>query len=124
MAIRPVHLGRPRLANAQTLRQMALALDGTTEAPHFDRIAFKVVRIYVTLAADGLTANFKFSPDEQALKCTLLPSGFSPVANAWSAQGWTTAVLGKLSKADLADALEAAWRHALPVKRKPSTRRR
>src|SRR3954451_24776874 len=51
-------------ASGVDLRRMALALVGTSEAPHFDRAAFKVMRIYVTLAADGRTANFKFSPDE------------------------------------------------------------
>jgi hypothetical protein len=29
------------MANAKDLRRMALALEGTTEAPHFDRAAFK-----------------------------------------------------------------------------------
>jgi hypothetical protein len=106
------------LATAKTLRRMALALEGTVEAPHFDRIAFKVARIYVTLAPNGLTANFKFTHDGQALKCKLLPGGFAPVANAWGAQGWTTATLAELSDADLAGALEMAWRHALPVRRK------
>jgi hypothetical protein len=102
---------------------MALALENTVEAPHFDRIAFKVARIYVTLAGDGLTANFKFTPDEQTLKCALLPRGFAPVANAWGAQGWTTGILAELDEADVASALEMAWRHALPIKRKSSKRR-
>ena len=61
------------MATANDLRRMALALEGTTEAPHFDRAAFKVARIYVTLAADGKTANFNFTPDEQELKCMLAP---------------------------------------------------
>ena len=47
------------MATANDLRRMALKLEGTTEAPHFDRAAFKVARIYVTLAADGRTANFR-----------------------------------------------------------------
>jgi hypothetical protein len=38
----------------------------TTEAPHFDRTAFKVNRIYATLAGDEKTANLMFAPDEQA----------------------------------------------------------
>jgi hypothetical protein len=41
------------MAKAADLRRIALALAGTVEAPHFDRAAFKVARIYVTLAADG-----------------------------------------------------------------------
>ena len=52
------------MATARDLRGIALALEGTSEAPHFDRAAFKVKRIYVTLAADGRSANFKFTPDE------------------------------------------------------------
>ena len=93
---------------------MALALEGTSESPHFDRAAFKVARIYVTLAADGRTANFKFTPDEQEIKCLLLPEAFAPVPNAWGRQGWTTATLPRLTDADLAAALETAWRHAQP----------
>jgi hypothetical protein len=105
------------MATAKDLRRIALALEGTTEAPHFDRAAFKVSRIYVTLAADGRTANFKFTPDEQELKCMLAPEAFAPVPNAWGQQGWTTATLAALSAADLKAALETAWRHAVPRKR-------
>jgi len=97
---------------------MAMALEGTSEAPHFDRAAFKVARIYVTLAGDGKTANFKFTPDEQEFKCMILPDAFTPVPNAWGRQGWTTATLSALSKADLQSALEMAWQHATAKKRR------
>jgi hypothetical protein len=106
------------MANASMLRELALALDGVTAAPHFDRTAFKAKRIFVTLAADGLTANFKFLPDEQALKCTVMPDAFTPVPNAWGQQGWTVGVLAKLDKTELAAALEMAWQHAQPAPRK------
>ena len=102
------------MATADDLRRVALALDGTVEAPHFERAAFKVARIFATVPSDGLTANFRFTPDEQAFKCMLAPDAFSPIDNAWGRQGWTTARLAELSEADLADALAAAWRHALP----------
>jgi hypothetical protein len=100
------------------LRRLALALEGTIEAPHFDRAAFKVARIYVTLAADGRTANFKFTPDEQEFKCMLAPEAFAPVPNAWGKQGWTTATLAKLDIAELKAALETAWAHAQIKRRK------
>jgi len=99
----------------EDLRRAALALEGTVEAPHFERAAFKVARIYVTLAADARSANFKFSPDEQAFKCELAPGAFAPVPNAWGKQGWTTALLAELEPDDLYVALETAWRHALPT---------
>jgi hypothetical protein len=98
---------------AAGLRRIALSLDGTTEAPHFDRAAFRVKRIYVTLAADGKTANFKFTPDEQEFKCILAPKAFQQVSGGWGRQGWTTATLSELSIAELRDALEIAWRHAI-----------
>jgi hypothetical protein len=106
------------MARATDLRRIALSLEGTTEAPHFDRAAFKVKRIYVTLAADGNTANFKFTPDQQEFKCLLAPKAFRPVAGGFGRQGWTTAMLSELGVADLRQALEDAWRHALPKSRK------
>ena len=105
------------MATASDLRRLALALEGTTEAPHFDRAAFKVARIYVTLAADGSTANFKFTPDEQEFKCMLAPDAFAPVPGGWGTQGWTTATLAAMSAAQLQDALETAWRHAVQKKK-------
>ena len=111
------------MATARDLRRIALSLEGTTEAPHFDRTAFKVRRIYATLAADGRTANLMFTPDEQALKCTVAPEAFSPVPNAWGLRGATTAKLAALTVEELRDALALAWQHALP-KAKASPARR
>lgn len=108
------------MAKAADLRRIALALTGTVEAPHFDRAAFKVARIYVTLAADGRSANFKFAPDEQEFKCMMAPEAFAPVPGGWGRQGWTTATLAALSVAELKDALTTAWRQAAP---KPRPRR-
>ncbi|MGO4668953.1 MmcQ/YjbR family DNA-binding protein [Bosea sp. 2YAB26] len=102
------------------LRRLALALDGTVEAPHFDRVAFKVSRIYVTLAPDGCSANFGFSPEEQEFRCMMAPDAFSPVPNAWGKRGWTTADLSRLGLAELAGALEAAWAHG--AQKKPRRR--
>jgi hypothetical protein len=105
------------MATARDLRRIALALEGTSEAPHFDRAAFRVKRIYATLAADGKTANLKFTPDEQEFKCMLAPEVFSPVPNAWGRQGWTTLTLAKATAEDLRAALVMAWAHAVAVKR-------
>jgi hypothetical protein len=104
------------MATARDLRRIALSLEGTTEAPHFDRAAFKVRRIYATLAADGKSANLMLTPDEQALKCEVAPDAYSPIPNAWGARGATTAKLSALSAPELRDALITAWRHALAKK--------
>jgi YjbR protein len=111
------------VATAKDLRRIATSLEGTTEAPHFDRAAFKAGRIYVTLAADGKTANFRFTPDEQEFKCMMAPEAFAAIPNAWGKQGWTTATLSKLSVAELRGALEMAYAHGA-AKKKAATRRR
>jgi hypothetical protein len=102
------------MTTADDVRRIALSLDGTTEAPHFDRTAFKVARIFATLAADGRSLNLKFTPDQQALKCTVAPAAFAAIPNAWGQQGWTTAQLSVLTIEELEDALKMAWRHAQP----------
>jgi hypothetical protein len=106
------------MASAEDLRRLALGLPGTSEGPHFDRIAFKAVRIYATLAPDRLSANLKFTPEEQEFKCLLAPEAFRPIANAWGRQGWTVAVLSALSEEELRAALEMAWKHGAVKKKR------
>jgi hypothetical protein len=104
-------------ATAKDFRRIALSLPGTMETPHFERAAFKVRRIYATLASDGRTANLMLTPDEQALKCEVAPEAFSVSPNAWGARGATTAKLSALTVAELRRALETAWQHAVTKRR-------
>jgi hypothetical protein len=99
------------VATGDDLRRIALSLEGTVEAPHFDRAAFRVRRIYVTLAADERSANFYFTPEEQEFKCMLAPEAFTPIPNAWGRNGWTSADLSRLDEPELRAALETAWAH-------------
>ena len=101
------------MADGADLRRMALALPGTTEAPHFDRAAFRADRIFVTLDSSERTANFKFTRDEQEFKCQLAPEVFAPIDSAWGRQGWTAATLASASTEDLQAALEMAHAHAM-----------
>ena len=99
------------MATADDLRRIALSLTGTTEAPHVDRRAFKVKRIYVTLAADGRTANLKLTPDEQEFKVMMAPDVFTALDNGWGRQGWTTISLAAAGEDELRAALEMAYAH-------------
>jgi hypothetical protein len=99
------------MATDEDLRTLAMGLEGTTSQPHFDRIAFKAKRIFVTLAADGRSANLTLTPDEQAFKVMMQPAAFSVVPNAWGAQGWTRVELAALTIEDLRASLEMAWEH-------------
>ncbi len=111
------------MATGDDLRRLALSLDGVVEAPHFDRVAFKAARTFATLAADGMTANIGFKPDEQDFNCLLAPEAFRKLPNAWGERGWTVATLSNLNTEELAKALETAWRHALPKRTAPVRRR-
>lgn len=95
-----------------------MSLPGTTEAPHVDRTAFRVRRIYATLAADGVTANLKLTPDEQEFKAMMAPEAFVPIDNGWGRLGWTTLVLAKIGADELRAALEMAHAHATGSTRK------
>jgi hypothetical protein len=99
------------MTDAVDFRRLALALPGVAEYPHFDRRAFKARVTFATLAPDELTANIKFAPDEQALKCAVHPDAFTALDNAWGRRGWTRATLAALSEPELGAALAIAWRH-------------
>jgi hypothetical protein len=107
------------MANGDDLRRIALSLPGVSEAPHFDRLAFRAKRIFTTLAADRRSANVKFAPDEQEFKCLVAPQAFTPLKGGWGARGWTRAELAALDEGELRAALETAWRHAQPKARPP-----
>jgi hypothetical protein len=111
------------MADAADFRRIALSLAAVAEYPHFDRRAFKARVTFATLAADEASANIKFAPDEQALKCAVAPDAFAALENAWGQRGWTRATLAALSEPELRAALEIAWRHAA-AKAKPPRRRR
>lgn len=111
------------MADRADVLRIAHSLEGTTSAPHFDRLAFKVERIYATLAADGRSINLKLMPDEQEFKCMLAPEAFSAVPQGWGHQGWTIGLLDKLSEEELRSALALAWEHGREKKR-PSRRQR
>jgi len=106
------------MATADDLRRLALSLEGTVERPHFDRAAFRVDRNYVTVAADGRTANLKLTPDEQEFKTMMAPEVFEAIDNGWGRQGWTTINLAAATEDELKAALEMAYAHATGPARK------
>jgi hypothetical protein len=106
------------MATAEDFRRIAGAFEGVNEVPHFDRTAFRAARIFATLAADGRSANLKFTPEEQEFKCLLAPDAFSPVPGAWGRKGATCTILSALTEAELRAALETALAHASSAKRR------
>jgi hypothetical protein len=108
------------MADAADFRRIALSFERAAEYPHFDRRAFKARVAFATLAPGELTANIKFAPDEQALKCAVAPDAFAALDNAWGRRGWTRATLAALSEAELRAALELAWRRGAATTKRRS----
>jgi hypothetical protein len=104
------------MATAADVARIALGLEGTTSAPHFDRTAFKVKRIYATVG--GGTVNLNLTPDEQEFKVMLGPEIFAPIPGGWGRAGWTMADLAKVDLPELEAALRMAWEHGRASKPK------
>lgn len=100
------------MATGEDFERLALALPGTEARAHFDRVAYRVKRIYATLAPDRLTANLMYGPEEQQAKCMMNPQAFHPVPNKWGDKGATTVILGAVREEELRLALEDAWLRA------------
>lgn len=102
-------------------RKIALSLADASEAPHFDRVAFRTPRrIFATLAPDGKSMNLTFSQDLQSFWCEHEPEAFSPVSGGWGRMGYTTCLLAKVDEAAFRSALNAAHELAsAPPKKNP-----
>jgi hypothetical protein len=108
---------------AERARALALALDAVSEAPHWQRVAFRTPRkIFATLDAEAQDINLMFDPDLRDFYCEQMPHAFSPVPGGWGVRGATRCDLQTVDEAGLASALEAAHRQAAP-KPRPLDRR-
>jgi hypothetical protein len=97
------------MVTARGFRNAALALENVSEAPHFDRFAFRTPRrIFATLAGDGSNANLRLDPMHQEVLVRARPEAFAAVKGAWGAQGWTTVTLANVDEPTLRDALTDA----------------
>ena len=105
-------------------REMALALPGTTAAPHMHRTAFRTPRrTFATIDDAAGDINLMLGPDLRDHFCEMAPQALSPVAGGWGRMGWTRCLLGAADEPLLAAALQAAHRLAAPLPKRPRRRR-
>ena len=104
------------MVDTETFKAMALSFPGTTEAPHFDRTAFRTkLRIFATLHKTLQQANLKLTIIDQSVFSAIDPAIIYPVNNKWGKQGWTCVELKKVRKTILKEALLKAYNLAVPV---------
>lgn len=99
-------------------RKLALSLPAASEAPHFNRTAFRTPRkIFATLANDGSDLNLMFDSGLQEFYCEQAPESIAPVPGGWGRMGATRCDLKRIDEATLLSALKAA--HALAAPKAP-----
>lgn len=66
-------------------KSLALSFPHITEAPHFERTAFKIIdrRIFATLDEESETVNLKLTPVDQSIYCQTDQKSIFPVNNKW-----------------------------------------
>jgi hypothetical protein len=105
-------------------RELALSLENASEAPHFDRVAFRTPRrIFATLARSGVDLNFMFDHEQQKHFCAAAPEALAPVAGGWGRMGATRCDLKAIDAATFTAALKAAHARASTPLKKARKRR-
>jgi hypothetical protein len=100
-------------------RELALALPLASEAPHFDRAAFRTPRkMFATLSETAGDLNLMFDPDLRDFYCEHAPDAFAPVPGGWGRNGATRCDLRQVDEATLTSALRAAHQLAAPWARR------
>jgi hypothetical protein len=100
-------------------RELALGLEGVTERPHFDLIAFRTPRkTFMTLGPSGADANLMLEPDHQALLVAQRPEVFEAIEGGWGRMGWTRMWIGKATEEEARNVVVVAWGLAQPVAKK------
>ena len=95
----------------EEFHEMALQFAGTETAPHFDRVAFKVVkrRSFATYLESDNTANIFLTPEEQKAFCRIDRKNIFPVPNKWGEKGATTFILDRVDGSLVREALLSAY---------------
>ena len=105
--------------SAARARKLLLRFDDVSDAPHFNRVAFRTPRrIFATLAGDGRDVNFMFDPLAQETFCEMAPHALAPVPGGWGRMGWTRCDLKKVAQPLFLAASEAAHARASEPRKK------
>lgn len=112
------------MVTLQKMREMAFRLPEVTEAPHFEKLSFRVSeKIFATYDEKQNRACVRLLPVDQSVFCDIDKSIIYPVPNKWGKQGWTLIELKKVKKDLFEDALITAYCTVAPKKLAEQVRR-
>lgn len=100
----------PRKVTPATVRRLALALPGVSEAPSYGTPGFRVSRkLFARLHQDGKSLVARIEPAFRAPMIQALPDVFF-VTDHYENHPWVLVRLSRVTTADLRDILENSWR--------------
>lgn len=98
-------------------RKLALSFPEATEAPHFEKISFRVrKKIFATYDATQKKACIRLSEIDQDVFSSPDKTIIYPVNNKWGKQGWTLIEMEKVHQDLFTDALTTAYCEVAPGK--------
>jgi len=98
---------------AEHFRALALACPDVVEGAHQGSADFRCAgRVFATIHANGETGMVKLPPGEQA-RLVAAHDAFRPASGAWGRAGCTLVELAAVTRAELRDAVTAAWEFQL-----------
>ena len=105
------------MTNAE-FRRLALTFPESSEAPHFEKIAFRVQgkKIFATLNEPEHQAVLKLTEVQQSVYCVFDTTICYPVPSKWGKQGWTIVQLDKVDEEFARDILKTAYCNVAPKK--------
>lgn len=107
------------MVSIEQFRQLALALPGAEEKPHFDIPSFRVKnKIFATIHTKNNRAMIKLPPVEQSVFCAIDKAIIYPVPGYWGTGGATFFELATAPEDILQHALLQAWLAIAPKKLK------
>ena len=105
------------MVSIETFRELALALPGTTEEPHFEKTSFRAgKKIYATLDTKENKVCVKLNLVDQDVFSAFDKAAIFPVPNKWGKLGWTNFMLKLVRKDMLLDALVLSYESVAPKK--------
>jgi hypothetical protein len=105
------------MVDIETFCQLVFSLPEVTEAPHFEKISFRInKKIFATLDVKNNTAAVKLSAIDQDVFSAFDSTVVYPVPNKWGKQGWTIISLQTVREDMLTDILKTAYIETAPKK--------
>lgn len=106
------------MVTPEEFRQLALALSGTIELPHFEKASFRVnKKIFATLDIANNRVCLMLSPEEQYVFTAYDKAVIYPVPNKWGLSGATFVELSTVPPDLIKDALMVAYERKRAVKK-------